>query len=81
MGEGRADSERSEYCGHILIVADLANLDSFEEQARQINERVTQPKDNISIDEFTAVFSNLDEHLVIPHYDKNQQSRVTSFSV
>lgn len=57
-------------CGHILIVADIANLDSFEEQANQINERITHPKNNLSIDELTAVFSNLDEHLVIPHYDK-----------
>lgn len=57
-------------CGHILIVADVANLDSFEEQAKQINEKVTQPKDNISIDGLTAIFSNLDEYLVIPHYDK-----------
>ena len=68
-------------CGHILIIADVAKLDLFEEQAKQINERITQPKNNISIDELTAVFNNLDEHLVIPHYDKNQQSRVTSFSV
>ena len=57
-------------CGHILIVADVANLDSFEEQSKKINKRLTQIKDSISIDELTAVFSNLDDHLVIPHYDK-----------
>jgi hypothetical protein len=72
-------------CGHILIVADLTNLDSFEEHVRQINERITHPKDNISIDDLTAVFSNLDEHLVIPHYDKkpaikgNELQRLKAF--
>jgi len=57
-------------CGHILIVAEPASLDSFEKQARQIQEKITQLEDNISIDELTAVFSNLEEYLVIPHYDK-----------
>jgi len=57
-------------CGHILIVADVANLDLFEENAKQISARITQPGESISIDELTAVFSNLNEHLVIPHYDK-----------
>jgi len=57
-------------CGHILIVADVANLDTFEEHAKQISARIARPEDSITIDELTEVFSNLDEHLVIPHYDK-----------
>ena len=57
-------------CGHLLIVADVARLDLFEEQARQINERITQPTDCISIDELCRIFGNLAEYLVIPHYDK-----------
>ncbi len=57
-------------CGHILVVANIANLDSFEGQANQITAKITQPEDSISIDELTDLFSNLDEHLVIPHYGK-----------
>ena len=57
-------------CGHVLVVADVAHLDSFEEQTRQINKRITQPGDSITIDELCKVFANLAEHLVIPHYDK-----------
>lgn len=57
-------------CGHLLVIADVANLDSFEDQAKLINEKITEPTDSISIDELTAIFGNLGEHLVIPHYDK-----------
>jgi len=57
-------------CGHVLIISDVAHLDLFERQAKQINERITQPTDCISIDELLGVFGNLTEHLVIPHYDK-----------
>lgn len=57
-------------CGHILIVADVVHLDLFEEQAKRINERITNREDSISIDELHEIFSNLAEHIVIPHYDK-----------
>jgi len=63
-------------CGHVLIIADIINLDSFEEQTGQISAAITQPKDNISVDGLTAIFSNLDEHLVIPHYDKKPAIKV-----
>ena len=57
-------------CGHILIIAEVANLDNFEEQSKQISERITETSISISIDELIEVFKNLDEHMVIPHYDK-----------
>jgi len=57
-------------CGHLLIIADVSHLDLFERQAKQINERITQPTDCITIDELLVVFGNLAEYLVIPHYDK-----------
>ncbi len=57
-------------CGHVLIVADVVHLDLFEEQTRQINERISEPEDCISIDELRGVFGNLEDYLIIPHYDK-----------
>ncbi len=62
-------------CGHVLIVADVAHLDLFEEQTRQLNGRIMQPGDSITIDELREVFSNLTDHLVIPHYDKKPAIR------
>lgn len=57
-------------CGHVLIIADVTHLDQFEEQARQIRERISQPADSITIEELCTVFENLTDYLVIPHYDK-----------
>ena len=57
-------------CGHLLIITDVAHLDLFEEQAKKINELITQPRDCISVDDLFRVFSNLAENIVIPHYDK-----------
>jgi len=57
-------------CGHLLIIADIAQLDVFEEQARRVSERLTRPGDCISIDDLLALFGDLGQHLVIPHYEK-----------
>jgi Fe-S cluster assembly ATPase SufC len=57
-------------CGHVLIVADVTYLDLFEEHTQQITERITDLGHSISVDELREVFSNLGEHIVIPHYDK-----------
>ena len=62
-------------CGHVLIISDVANLDAFEEKTEQVSAKITSPKDSISIDELTDIFRNLDEHLVIPHYDKKPAIR------
>jgi len=69
-------------CGHVLVVADVAHLDSFEEQTRQINDRITQPGDSITIDELCEVFVNLAEYLVIPHHTttRSRRSRVKHLS-
>ncbi|MFA5164452.1 MAG: phosphotransferase [Candidatus Omnitrophota bacterium] len=57
-------------CGHILIISDIAKLNQFEKQAQQLHSRITQAHDSITIDELTKIFHNLEEYLVIPHYDK-----------
>ncbi|MFA7369147.1 MAG: hypothetical protein WC334_05840 [Kiritimatiellales bacterium] len=62
-------------CGHLLIIADVAHLDLFEEEARQISARITQPSDCISIDDLCSIFGNLRQYFVIPHYDKKPAIR------
>ena len=53
-------------CGHILVIADPYSLDTFEDQANQIAAKITQANDSISINEFTAVFRNVEELLHSP---------------
>lgn len=57
-------------CGHVLIVADVTHLGLFEEHTQQIKEQITHLGHSISVDELRGIFSNLGEHIVIPHYDK-----------
>jgi len=57
-------------CGHLLIIGNITNLDTFDDHAREVSARITQPGDSISVDELIGIFRNLDESLVIPHYDK-----------
>ncbi|TET79949.1 phosphotransferase [candidate division TA06 bacterium] len=57
-------------CGHLLIIGNITNLDTFDDHARQVSARITQLGDSISVDELIGIFRNLDESLVIPHYDK-----------
>jgi len=57
-------------CGHVLIVVDLTALDVFDEQAQHISKEITEVGDSISVEDLVGVFSDLSEHLVIPHYDK-----------
>lgn len=57
-------------CGHILVIADSANVDNFEKQAKTISESLTRPEDTILVDELLRVFGKPVEHLLIPHYEK-----------
>ena len=57
-------------CGHVLIISDMANLTLFEDQCQKISDKTTQPGDSTTVAELLEIFSNLDEHLIIPHYDK-----------
>jgi len=57
-------------CGHLLIIGEITNLDTFDDHAREVSTRITQRGDSISVDELIGIFHNLDESLVIPHCDK-----------
>ena len=58
-------------CGHVLIISDVTDLGEFETKAESIAQRITQIGDSISVDELEEIFSDLNDYLVIPHYDKN----------
>ena len=57
--------------GHVLIISDVAVLEDFEDKAELVAQRITQIGDNISVDELEEIFGDLNDYLVIPHYDKN----------
>jgi len=57
-------------CGHVLIISDVADLEDFEDKAKLIAQRITKIENNISVDELQKIFCDLNDYLVIPHYDK-----------
>lgn len=60
---------------HILIITESAKCDILEIAAGKVEEKVRAPTDYISVDELLDIFGNLNDCLVIPHYDKKPAIR------
>lgn len=55
---------------HVLVIARPADVDDFKAKTAQVSRRITQIGDSISVDALIAIFGDLGNYLVIPHYDK-----------
>ena len=55
---------------HVLIITEPTKFDVLESAARNIEERICESSDNISVEELLEIFGDLNDYLVIPHYDK-----------
>lgn len=65
--------------GHVLVISDGENLDDFDAKTDLVTLKVTQVTDCISVEELEEIFEDLNNYLVIPHYDK--KPRVTGDSL
>lgn len=59
--------------GHVLIVADPADVGSFSAGASQIAAQIDGGRDHLGWDEVRAALPNIGKYLVIPHYRKDKQ--------
>ena len=57
--------------GHLIVIGERSNLEDFAEKCKQIEAKIQNPTDSITVAEFKKVFSNLKDYLLIPHYDKH----------
>ncbi|AQQ69930.1 phosphate transporter ATP-binding protein [Limihaloglobus sulfuriphilus] len=57
-------------CGHILIISDSTDLEDFEGKAKLVAQKITQIENRITVDELETIFNDLNDYLVIPHYQK-----------
>jgi len=57
-------------CGHLLLISDNDELDSFNQKCSQVEDKITSADESISIGEMNEIFSELNNYLLIPHYDK-----------
>lgn len=56
--------------GHVLVVARPSEVDDFAAKSSVVSQRITKIGDSISVEELVKIFGNLENYLVIPHYDK-----------
>ncbi len=61
--------------GHVLIISDDKNVDSFESKTALVEKKIQKVGDKITTDELENIFGDLDNYLVIPHYDKKPAIR------
>ena len=70
-------------CGHLLLISDNNELDSFNDKCSQVEDKITSAEDNISIQELNQIFPDLSNYLLIPHYDKKpslKQEKINQLS-
>ncbi len=56
--------------GHVLIISDISDLEAFEDKTVLVAQKIAQIGDSLSVDELEEIFGDLNDYLVIPHYDK-----------
>lgn len=56
--------------GHVLIISDGKGLNSFSDKCKLITGKITSIGDSITVEELEVIFGNLNDYLVIPHYEK-----------
>ena len=56
--------------GHILVISENENLDDFHYKTRLVSEKITKVGDKINVSELTQIFGDLNNYLIIPHYQK-----------
>lgn len=61
--------------GHILIIGSASQLDDFEAKAKTVSNKITKVGDFLSVEELISIYGDLDQYLVIPHYDKSPPIR------
>jgi hypothetical protein len=56
--------------GHLLVIADAINLEDFETQTARIAQKIVKAGDGVTVQELKAIFGDLNDYLLIPHYEK-----------
>lgn len=56
--------------GHLLVIAPISELSSFTTQCAEIEGKIRNQNDNITIEAFREIFPLVNRYLLIPHYDK-----------
>lgn len=56
--------------GHLLLICSPENVEAFDSRTAKVSQQITKVGDAISLETLIQIFGNLDDYLIIPHYDK-----------
>lgn len=56
--------------GHVLLIGNALQLDDFEEKSKLVSQKITKIGDFLTVEQLIEIYGDLDQYLVIPHYDK-----------
>lgn len=56
--------------GHVLVIAKPDDVESFGVKTAEVSRRITAIGDRISVEDLTEIFGDLNNYLIIPHYEK-----------
>lgn len=56
--------------GHILLISENENLADFEDKCNRVNSLIRSKDDSIEYEQLIEIFPDLNNYLLIPHYDK-----------
>ncbi|MDG3582156.1 PHP domain-containing protein [Galbibacter pacificus] len=56
--------------GHLLLISENELLDDFNLKCQKVKDLIPTKDDSISYEQLIEIFPNLNNYLLIPHYDK-----------
>ena len=56
--------------GHLLVISENENLNEFQLKTQAVSQKITSIGDSITVDELVHIFGDLNNYLLIPHYEK-----------
>lgn len=65
--------------GHVLVIGENANLDDFHSKSLAVSGKITNIGDSITVEELEEIFGDLNNYLIIPHYEKRPAIKGDTF--
>ncbi|MGD6730577.1 MAG: PHP domain-containing protein [Pleomorphochaeta sp.] len=57
--------------GHLLLISENKNIDDFSDKCKLITEILGSGTKNINFEKLNKIFGDLNEYILIPHYEKD----------
>lgn len=64
--------------GHLLVIDDEENVEDFDAKSKLVTAKIQKIGDSITVEELEAIFGDLNNYLIIPHFDKKPAIRGNS---